>query len=281
MKYDEIPSDLFTNNRTRLASRLPGKALAVVHSADIPWRCADGSMAFIQNSDLFYLSGIDQEETVLLLFPSHPDPAMREILFVRETSELIAIWEGHKVTIEEAKKISGIATVKWTSEFDAVFRVLVREVETVWLNHNEHGRSGAPVNFSLDDRFRRSCQERHPHLRYERLAPLLHDLRAEKSEIEIGLVQRACDITAKGFERLLGFVKPGVMEYEVEAELLHEFVHHGSAGSPTSPSSPRGRTRACSTMSPMTSRAATATSFSSMSPRNTRTTIPTSPGRSR
>lgn len=230
MKYDEIPSDLFINNRNRLASRLPGKALAVVHSADIPWRCADGSMAFIQNSDLFYLSGIDQEETILLLFPSHPDPAMREILFVRETSELIAIWEGHKVTIEEAQKISGIGTVKWTSGFDTVFRILVREAETVWLNHNEHGRSGAPVNFSLDDRFRRSCQERHAHLRYERLAPLLHHLRAEKSEIEIGLVQRACDITARGFERLLGFVKPGVMEYEAEAELLHEFVRHGSRG---------------------------------------------------
>lgn len=230
MKYDEIPSDLFTNNRSRLAAALPGKALAVVHSADIPWRCADGSMPFLQNSDLFYLSGIDQEETILLLMPGHPDPALREILFVRETSELIAIWEGHKVTIEEAQKISGIGTVKWSSEFDAVFRRLVREAETVWLNHNEHGRSSAPVNFSLDDRFRRLCQERHPDLRYERLAPVLHRLRAEKSDHEIALVQRACDITAKGFERLLRFVKPGVMEYEIEAELLHEFVRHGSRG---------------------------------------------------
>lgn len=230
MKYDEIPSELFIDNRARLAALLPGKALAVVHSADIPWRCADGSMAFIQNSDLFYLCGIDQEETVLLLCPGHPDPAMREILFVRETSELIAVWEGHKVTVEEARAISGIGTVKGTGEFDAVFRVLVREAETVWLNHNEHGRSAAPVNFSLDDRFRRACQERHPHRRYERLAPLLHRLRAEKSRIEIDLVRRACEITAKGFERLLGFVRPGVMEYEVEAELLHEYVRHGSRG---------------------------------------------------
>lgn len=230
MKYDEISSELFIKNRSRLVAGLPDKALAVVHSADIPWRSADGTMPFIQSSDLLYLSGIDQEETVLLLFPSHPDVAMREVLFVRETSERIAVWEGHKVTLAEAQKLSGIATVKWTSEFDAVFRVLVRDAETIWLNHNEHARSGAPVNFSLDDRFRRLCQERHPEKRYERLAPLLHRLRAEKSAIEIGLIQRACDITAKGFDRLLGFVKPGVKEYEIEAELLHEFVRQGSRG---------------------------------------------------
>lgn len=180
MKYDEIPSDLFIKNRARLAARLPEGALAVVHSADLPWRSADGTMPFIQSSDLFYLTGIDQEETVLLLFPGHPDPSLREILFVRDTSELIWIWEGHKVTLEEAAAISGIGTVKWTSEFDAVFRRLVREAGTIWLNHNEHARSGAPVNFSLDDRFRRFCQERHPGHRYERLAPVLQRLRAEK-----------------------------------------------------------------------------------------------------
>lgn len=230
MKYDEIPSDLFIKNRARLAAALPSDAIAVVHSADLPWRCADGSMPFIQNSDLFYLSGIDQEETVLIVAPGHPDPTQREILFVRETSELIAIWEGHKVTMEEAQSLSGIASVKWAGEFDAVFRRLVRDAKTIWLNHNEHGRSSAPVNFSLDDRFRRLCQERHPHHRYERLAPLLHRLRAEKSDHEIDLVQRACDITAKGFGRLLRFVKPGVMEYEIEAELLHEFIRHGSRG---------------------------------------------------
>ncbi len=230
MKYDEIPSDLFIKNRVRLASSLPGKALAVIHSADLPWRSADGTQPFIQSSDLFYLSGMDQEETVLLLFPGHPDPALREILFVRETSDLIAIWEGRKATREEAAHLSGISNVQWTKDFDAVFRTLVREACSLWLNHNEHARSGAPVNFSLDDRFRRLCQERHPHHRYERLAPLLHRLRTEKSEAEIALIQRACDITARGFERLLRFVRPGVKEYEIEAELLHEFVRHGSRG---------------------------------------------------
>ena len=230
MKPLEIPSDLFTENRARLADSLPGNAVAVVHSADIPWRSADGAMPFIQNSDLFYLTGINQEETVLLLCPGHPDPALREVLFVRETSELIAIWEGHKVTWEEATKISGIHTVKWTKEFDSVFRRLTRIKDTIFLNHNEHARSGAPVNFSLDDHFRQMCQDRYPDHHYQRLAPLLHRLRIGKSPQEIALTQTACDITAKGFERLLSFVRPGVREYEIEAELLHEFVRHGSRG---------------------------------------------------
>jgi len=230
MKYLEIPSDLFIYNRERLSRALPDSALAVLHSADIPWRSADGSMPFIQDSDLFYLTGIDQEETILLLCPGHPDAALREVLFVRETSELIAVWEGHKVTLEEATTLSGIHNVKWTSEFDAVFRRMTRLVGTIFLNHNEHARSGAPINFTLDDRFRRICQDKYPTHRYERLAPLLHRLRIEKSPQEIALTQAACDITAKGFVRILGFVRPGVLEYEIEAELLHEFVRHGSRG---------------------------------------------------
>jgi Xaa-Pro aminopeptidase len=230
MKYLEIPSDLFINNRERLSRALPDSALAVLHSADIPWCSADGSMPFIQDSDLFYLTGIDQEETILLLCPGHPDAALREVLFVRETSELIAVWEGHKVTLEEAATLSGIRNVKWTNEFDAVFRRMTRLIGTIFLNHNEHARSGAPINFSLDDRFRRFCQDKYPTHRYARLAPLLHRLRIEKSPQEIALTQTACDITAKGFERLLGFVRPGVLEYEIEAELLHEFVRHGSRG---------------------------------------------------
>ena len=230
MKYLEIPSDLFTKNRAGLTDSLPENALAIVHSADIPWRSADGSMPFIQDSDLFYLTGIDQEETILLLCPGHPNPELREVLFVRETSELIAIWEGHKVTREEATAISGIRTVKWTTEFDAVFRRMARIRDTLFLNHNEHARSGAPVNFSLDDRFRQWCQERYPDHCYKRLAPILHRLRIGKSPHEITLTQTACDITGRGFARILGFVRPGVAEYEIEAELLHEFVRHGSRG---------------------------------------------------
>ena len=136
MKYQEIPSELFTKNRENLSAAIPPGALALLHSADIPWRSADGSMPFIQNSDLFYLSGIDQEETILLLCPSHSDPESREILFVRESSDLIAVWEGHKVSKEEATAISGITNVKWTSEFDSIFRHATRSVDTIFLNHN-------------------------------------------------------------------------------------------------------------------------------------------------
>ncbi len=230
MKYQEIPSELFTKNRENLSAAIPPGALALLHSADIPWRSADGSMPFIQNSDLFYLSGIDQEETILLLCPSHSDPESREILFVRESSDLIAVWEGHKVSKEEATAISGITNVKWTSEFDSIFRHATRSVDTIFLNHNEHPRSGAPVNFSLDDRFRVFCQDHFPNHRYRRLAPLLHQLRISKAQQEIELTQIACDITAKGFARVLGFVRPGVREYEIEAEFLHEFIRHGSRG---------------------------------------------------
>lgn len=230
MKYDPISPELFSRNRRRLVGQLPEGALAILHSADLPWRSADGTLPFVQNSDLFYLSGLDQEETILVLCPHHPDTEMREILFVRETSEKIAIWEGKKASKEEAAAMSGITNVQWTSEFDRLWRELVRSADTVWLNHNEHSRSGAPVNFSLDDRFRQLCQDRYPDHQYRRLAPLLHDLRVSKQPEEIELTQRACNITADGFDRLLRFVRPGRMEYEIEAELLHEFVRQGSRG---------------------------------------------------
>lgn len=230
MKYRKIRSEFFTNNRLHLAESFPANAFAVLHSADIPWRSADGSMRFIQNSDLFYLTGVDQEETVLVLCPGHEDPAMREMLFVRETSDEIAIWEGHKLTKEQATETSGVGTVLWKQEFASVLRRLAREKDTIFLNHNEHARAGAPINYSLDDRFRQYCQDLYPNHRYERLAPTLTALRATKAEAEIEVLQTACDITAKGFERILGFVKPGVMEYEIEAELLHEFARHGSRG---------------------------------------------------
>lgn len=230
MKYRKIPSELFTKNRQELAAKLPSDAIAIVHSAEIPWRSADGSMRFIQSSDLFYLTGIDQEETVLILCPGHPDPVMREIVFVRETSDLIAIWEGHKLSKEEATGVSGITTVRWTDEFEPTLRRLTREMNSIFLNYNEHARSGAPINYSREDYFREWCQDIYPSHSYHRLAPLMHRLRVEKSDHEIDLIRDACNITAAGFERVLKFVKPGVKEYEIEAELLHEFVRRGSRG---------------------------------------------------
>ncbi|MDF1657506.1 MAG: aminopeptidase P N-terminal domain-containing protein [Verrucomicrobiales bacterium] len=230
MKYREIPSDLFTNNRQRLVPTLSPRSVTILHAAEIPWRSADGSMRFIQNSDLFHLTGVDQEETILILCPDHEDEAMREILFIRETSDLIAIWEGHKLTKEQATTVSGIAEVRWIEEFEPVLRRLARENDTIFLNYNEHARSAAPVNFSREDRFREWCQDLYPSHRYKRLAPLMHRIRVEKSSHEIELIQTACNITADGFGRVLRFVKPGVKEYEIEAEFLHEFIRQGSRG---------------------------------------------------
>lgn len=229
MKYAPIDPRLFRENRRRLAAELKPDGLAVVHSADIPWRCADGSMKFIQNSDLFYLTGVDQEHTVLILWPGAPDPSQREMLFVQETSELIAIWEGQKLTREAAAAVSGVSNVQWNDRFEPVLRRLLPKAGRIYLNHNEHARSSSTA-VTPDDRFRERIQTLHPRLRCERLAPLLTRLRLVKSEAEIALIRRACEITDDGFRRTLGFIRPGVMEYEVEAELLHEFVRQGSRG---------------------------------------------------
>lgn len=229
MKYDPIDSRLFVENRRHLAAQLKPGSLAVVNSADIPWRCADGSMKFIQNSDLFYLTGVDQEESTLILWPDAPDPAQREMLFVRETSELIAIWEGAKLTQAGATEVSGIANVQWNDQLEPVLRRALPTVERIYLNHNEHARSSSNA-VTPDDRFRERVQLLHPGLSCERLAPILTRLRTVKSDIEIALLQRACDITADGFARTLRCLRPGMKEYEVEAELLHEFVRQGSRG---------------------------------------------------
>ncbi|MEM7700252.1 MAG: aminopeptidase P N-terminal domain-containing protein, partial [Verrucomicrobiota bacterium] len=230
MRYQPIDPALFVENRQKLCDRLPKDSFAVLYSADIPWRSADGSTRFIQNSDLFYLTGVDQEETILLLCPSHPDLGLREILFVRETSDLIAIWEGHKLTKDQATARSGIARIEWTDRFESVIRRLTRDYSHILLNHNEHPRAGSPVDFSMDARHRRRFQDLYPHHRFGRLAPILHDLRVSKSEIEIDLLREACQITEAGFRRLLKFVNPGRQEYEIEAELIHEFTRRGSRG---------------------------------------------------
>ena len=229
MKYLPIESSLFIQNRKRLRAQLKPGALAVFNSNDIMPTSADGTMPFRQQTDLFYLTGIDQEESILLLFPDHPDEGLREILFLRETNEEIAIWEGHKYTKEEAQSTSGINTVLWLSDFERTFDSLATFAEYICLNANEHLRSAKRVQ-TRDDRFIHWCQEKYPLHRYERLGPIMHRLRAIKSEQEIALIKKACEITERGFRRVLDFVKPGVMEYEIEAELIHEFIRNRSAG---------------------------------------------------
>jgi Xaa-Pro aminopeptidase len=229
VRYQPAPAELFIENRRRLAAALLPGALVILHANDLMPTNADGTLGFAQNSDLYYLSGIDQEETVLLLFPDAPDPKQREILCVRETSELIAIWEGDKLTQVQARERSGIQKIVWTSEFEILFRQLMCQASVVFLNGNEHPRASIAVE-TRELRFARRCQHEYPLHRYERLSPVLYPLRGIKSPHEISLLREACRITRDGFMRLLKFVRPGVHEYEVEAELAHEFIRQRSGG---------------------------------------------------
>lgn len=231
MRYKNIDKELFINNRKRLLKELKSNSVVVVNSNDLMPTNSDGTMRFRQNSDLFYLTGVDQEETILVLCPDFPDKKYKEILFLRETNEHIATWEGHKLTKEEARAGTGIDTILWVSDFSAVFKTMMvmGDTENVYLNTNDHYRADVGVE-TREMRFVKSCRDKYPLHHYERLAPIMHRLRSIKSKQEIDLLQQACDITEKGFRRLLKFVKPGVMEYEVEAELAHEFLRNGSRG---------------------------------------------------
>jgi len=225
MKAVPLASALFTLNRERLVKLLPPRSLAVLNANDIMPTNADGAMGHLQNADLFYLTGIHQEETILLLAPEAFDPNHREILFVRQPSEHLAIWEGHKLTKEQATAISGIKNVKWLTDFPVLFRQIICELQHVFLNSNEHQRADVTVE-TRTARFVRQCREQFPLHHYERLAPLMHALRAVKSPHEIDAIKAACDLTGRGFRRVCQFVQPGVNETEVEAEFAHEFIRH-------------------------------------------------------
>lgn len=229
MRYEPIDPQFFVRNREKLRALLQPGSIAIVLANDIYPTNADGTMAFKQNADLFYLTGVDQEDTVLVLMPDAKDPKEREILFVKETSEHIAIWEGEKLTKEGARAATGIERVEWSSTFESWLHRLVPQADNVYLATNEHLRAATVVE-TANDRFIRKCQARYPLHRYQRLAPLMHRLRITKDPVEVDIIQKACKITESGFRRLLGFVKPGVGEWEVEAELLHEFVRRGSRG---------------------------------------------------
>jgi len=225
MRHKAIDSKLFTGNRERLSNLLKPNSVAIVNANDIPPTNADGSLVMIPNSDLFYLTGIEQEESILLLFPDAQDEKHREILFLREPNEHLKLWEGHKHGREEAQRISGITEIKWLDDFPAFFRMLMCDAEHAYLNSNEHRRAVVDVQ-SRGARFVRDCQEQFPLHDYRRLAPLLHGLRAVKSKEEIKLIKHACDITRKSFRRVLKKTKPGVTEFEIEAEFAHEFVRN-------------------------------------------------------
>jgi Xaa-Pro aminopeptidase len=229
MRTPPIGPQLFIDNRRRLAGLLKPGWIAVVNSSDLMPRSADGVHPFVQQTDLIYLTGIDQEETVLLLFPDAPEAKHREILFLRETSDAIALWEGRRCTQEEARALSGVATVLWNTEFEALFRALMLQAQGIYLNSNEHPRAKTEVE-SRDARFLKWCRDAYPLHAYDRLAPLLHRLRAVKSAAEVDLLRRAAAITGQAFRRLLGFIRPGVWEFEIEAEIYHEFLRSRSRG---------------------------------------------------
>lgn len=231
MRHEPIGKELFISNRKRLVKSLKPGSLVVFNSNDIMPSNADGSLGYIQNSDLYYVSGIHQEESMVVICPDFPDKKYREVLFLREPNELMEKWEGHKLTKKEATEISGIETVVWVSGFKNLFHHMMTMggVEHVYLNTNEHYRSDILVQ-SRDARFIDWCQKTYPLHKYKRIAPVMGELRRVKQPREIELIQKACDITECGFRRVLNYLRPGVMEYELEAEFIHEFKRLGSKG---------------------------------------------------
>ncbi len=222
MKYHPIDKQLFIKNRAKFVAHIKSKSIAVFNSNDCFTTGADSTVPFKQNSDLLYLSGADQEESILLLFPDALDENHREILFLTETNEHIAIWYGAKFSKEEAKEVSGIKTIYWLSEFKKVFFDLMTEAETIYFNTNEHYRQAVELE-TREDRFIKQCKSDFPAHKWEKSNQILHKLRGVKEQEEIEIMQHACDITEKGFQRILPFVKPGIMEYEIEADSCMNF----------------------------------------------------------
>lgn len=229
MKYDRIDNALYIANRQKFAAQMAPNTLAVFNSNDIYPVSADSTLPFAQHRDILALSGVDQEESILVLFPGASNPAHKEVLFLKETSELIAIWEGEKLTKQTAFETSGIQTVYWLQQFPTIFKQMMAEASGIYLNTNEHLRANTEVE-TREDRFIKQVKQDYPAHQVYKSAPIMHKIRSIKNQIELDLMQTACNITEAGVRRLLGFIKPGVWEYEIEAELAHEFLRMRSKG---------------------------------------------------
>ncbi len=234
MKYIPISNNLFTNNRKNFVLRTKPNSIAIFHSNDEFPKNGDQTFLFKQNADFFYLTGIDQEQSVLILYPDCPNPLYKEVLFLRQTNEHIAVWEGHKYTKEEARKASGIENIQWLDEYDAILHTIINYATHVYINTNENDRYSHSVPYR-DIRMFEQLRQKYPLHQYERSAVIMRELRAVKSDIEIELTQKACSITRDAFIRVLKFVKPGVAEYEIEAEITHEFLRQRATGHAYSP----------------------------------------------
>lgn len=227
MRYEPIPVSLFENNRKRFIAKMSSNSLAILTSNDVMPNNADDVMGFAQNTDLFYLSGIEQDETIMLLYPDAFKEENREILFVKEVNEQTLIWEGDFLTKDQVTAISGIKNVKWTHEFEKTLQLFAFEADTIYLGHNEHiKRITAEMN-TRQDRMIQWCKEKYPLHQYDRIAKITRDLRPIKSAEEVALIEEAIAISVKGFKGLLKAVKPNVKEYELEAELAYEYIKNG------------------------------------------------------
>ena len=229
MKYLPIESALFIKNRAKFVAAMKPNSLAVFNSNDIYPVSADSTLPFAQHRDILYLSGVDQEESILLLFPDAPYPEHREMLFLKETNDHIAVWEGEKLSKKQAFEVSGIKTVFWLQDFEKTLNQLMTYADTIYINTNEHYRANV-VTETREARFVKWWKDKYPAHQVAKSNPILQRIRSIKEPQELDLIQKACNITEKGYRRLLGFVKPNVAEYEIEAELLHEFVRNRSKG---------------------------------------------------
>jgi len=229
MKYQRIDSNLYIKNRKNFVSKMAANTLAVFNSNDIFPISADSTMPFQQHRDILHLSGVDQEESILILFPDASNEKHKEVLFLKETSELIAIWEGEKLDKKNAFEVSGIRTVYWLQDFPNIFKQIMAEANGIYLNTNEHLRANTEVE-TREDRFIKKVKADYPAHAIYKSAPIMHQIRAIKDPIEIEAMKRACDITKAGINRLLKFIKPGVWEHHIEAELIHEFLMNSSKG---------------------------------------------------
>ena len=240
MRYIPLSSSFYRSNRARFMDAISQGGLAVFNSNDIYPISADSKMPFQQHRDIFYLSGIDQEESVLLLFPDAKNSNHREVLFVKKTNDHIAVWEGAKLSQKEATNISGIQTVLWTDDFNSLFNQLTKEAKSIYFNTNEHYRANIETQ-TREDRFIEWAKKKYPTHQHEKSNFILQRLRSLKHKEEICQIQQAINITEKGFRRVLDFVKPGVWEYEIEAEFVNEFIKNRSKGFAYSPIIASGR----------------------------------------
>lgn len=229
MKHLPIDAQLFINNRKRFTSQLKPNSIAIFNSNDEVPANGDALYSFRQNSDLYWLTGIEQEDTMLVLFPGNPDPKYREVLVLVRPNDTLEKWIGKRLRKEEATALNGIQTIVWLDSLDGLLQQWIHLADTIYLNTNENDRKASSIQ-TRDYRYAAQLREQYPLHHYERSAKVLKKLRAIKTKEEIAVVQQAIDITHTTFKRLMQFIQPGVMEYEIEAEILHSFLSNRAKG---------------------------------------------------